>query len=357
MPSPIMSGSPASIQSTGHGSSRRRFITLPPRSHSARRIANARFTVPTGNFGDIFAGHVARRMGLPVDRLVIATNVNDILVRTLATGAYEPREVVATSFALDGHPGVVEFRAAAVRGLWSQRRASGGADEVISRSRSASRSRVRLVRKSVQVSPPAVPVRTKSPPPCARPCARPDISSIRIPPSASRSPRKNRAIRRCRWSCSPPRMRRNFRMRSKRPVVCVRNCRTGCPVLNERREHVDHTAVRPESKSKHSYLRPRGPRVKEPPHERRSHPSAVRTDRRDGRHAASGDRLARRLGRRRQPRRARRRARHFAPSRTHGLQGHQAAAPRARSPRRSRRSAATSMPRPRSRRRPITRAC
>ena len=55
------------------------------------------FTVPTGNFGDIFAGHVARNMGLPIDRLVIATNVNDILVRTLTTGAYEPREVVATS--------------------------------------------------------------------------------------------------------------------------------------------------------------------------------------------------------------------------------------------------------------------
>ena len=55
------------------------------------------FTVPTGNFGDIFAGYVARRMGLPVDRLVIATNVNDILVRTLAAGSYEPRDVVATT--------------------------------------------------------------------------------------------------------------------------------------------------------------------------------------------------------------------------------------------------------------------
>jgi threonine synthase len=55
------------------------------------------FTVPTGNFGDIFAGYVAQRMGLPVDRLVIATNVNDILVRTLATGTYDVREVVATS--------------------------------------------------------------------------------------------------------------------------------------------------------------------------------------------------------------------------------------------------------------------
>ncbi|MEA3025256.1 MAG: threonine synthase, partial [Alphaproteobacteria bacterium] len=59
-----------------------------------RKIA---FTVPTGNFGDIFAGYVAERMGLPVDRLVIATNVNDILARTLATGTYDVREVVATS--------------------------------------------------------------------------------------------------------------------------------------------------------------------------------------------------------------------------------------------------------------------
>ena len=41
------------------------------------------FTVPTGNFGDIFAGYAAKRMGLPIDRLVIATNDNDILARTL----------------------------------------------------------------------------------------------------------------------------------------------------------------------------------------------------------------------------------------------------------------------------------
>ena len=55
------------------------------------------FSVPTGNFGDIFAGYVAMRMGLPIRRLIIATNVNDILVRTLETGRYEPREVSATS--------------------------------------------------------------------------------------------------------------------------------------------------------------------------------------------------------------------------------------------------------------------
>ena len=52
------------------------------------------FTVPTGNFGDVFAGYVAGRMGLPIARLVVATNVNDILHRTLETGRYEAREVV-----------------------------------------------------------------------------------------------------------------------------------------------------------------------------------------------------------------------------------------------------------------------
>lgn len=56
-----------------------------------------RFCVPTGNFGDVFAGYAASRMGLPIDRLVIATNVNDILVRTLKSGRYEPNAVVATS--------------------------------------------------------------------------------------------------------------------------------------------------------------------------------------------------------------------------------------------------------------------
>ena len=52
------------------------------------------FTVPTGNFGDVFAGHVAKRMGLPIDRLVVATNLNDILHRCLRDGDYRPAGVV-----------------------------------------------------------------------------------------------------------------------------------------------------------------------------------------------------------------------------------------------------------------------
>jgi threonine synthase len=54
------------------------------------------FTVPTGNFGDIFAGYCAKAMGLPIERLVIATNANDILRRTMDTGRYEMEGVAPT---------------------------------------------------------------------------------------------------------------------------------------------------------------------------------------------------------------------------------------------------------------------
>jgi threonine synthase len=51
------------------------------------------FTVPTGNFGDVFAGSIARQMGLPIEKLVIATNQNDILDRAMRTGDYRTRGV------------------------------------------------------------------------------------------------------------------------------------------------------------------------------------------------------------------------------------------------------------------------
>ena len=54
------------------------------------------FVVPTGNFGDIFAGYAAKAMGLPIANLVIATNSNDILARTLESGSYETGSVVPT---------------------------------------------------------------------------------------------------------------------------------------------------------------------------------------------------------------------------------------------------------------------
>ncbi|MFT3672804.1 threonine synthase [Aestuariivirga sp.] len=55
------------------------------------------FAVPTGNFGNVFAGLMAKRMGLPIDRLVIATNANDILDRTVKSGRYEVKGVHATT--------------------------------------------------------------------------------------------------------------------------------------------------------------------------------------------------------------------------------------------------------------------
>jgi len=54
------------------------------------------YAVPTGNFGDVFAGFAASRMGLPIARLLVATNVNDILARTLQTGRYEVGQVQPT---------------------------------------------------------------------------------------------------------------------------------------------------------------------------------------------------------------------------------------------------------------------
>jgi threonine synthase len=55
------------------------------------------FAVPTGNFGDVFAGYVAARMGLPVERLIVATNINDILHRALSTGDYSAGTVTPTA--------------------------------------------------------------------------------------------------------------------------------------------------------------------------------------------------------------------------------------------------------------------
>lgn len=55
------------------------------------------FSVPTGNFGDVFAGFVAARMGLPVARLIVATNVNDILHRALSSGDYSTGTVTPTA--------------------------------------------------------------------------------------------------------------------------------------------------------------------------------------------------------------------------------------------------------------------
>ena len=62
----------------------------------AKRSEKINFSVPTGNFGDIYAGYVAKKMGLPINKLIIATNSNDILKRTISTGIYKPLKVEHT---------------------------------------------------------------------------------------------------------------------------------------------------------------------------------------------------------------------------------------------------------------------
>ncbi|OPZ25306.1 MAG: Threonine synthase [Lentisphaerae bacterium ADurb.BinA184] len=70
--------------------------------HAAFRVQDrtgcrrVQFSVPTGNFGDIFAGYVALRMGAPISRLILATNENDILARFFTSGVYATGEVVPT---------------------------------------------------------------------------------------------------------------------------------------------------------------------------------------------------------------------------------------------------------------------
>ena len=66
------------------------------RVQEATNTAEVQFAVPTGNFGDILAGWYAKRMGLPVRRLVLATNENDILARFFNTGVYAKGQVVPT---------------------------------------------------------------------------------------------------------------------------------------------------------------------------------------------------------------------------------------------------------------------
>ena len=135
-----------------------------------RKVA---FTVPTGNFGDVYAGYVATRMGLPVDRLVVATNVNDILARTFATGAYELRDVVATtSPSMD-----IQVSSNFERLLFdaydrdAQRGArADGLAGAIAPLRMCPRRRSSTCARCL---PPTAPTNRKAPPPSAPGCARP----------------------------------------------------------------------------------------------------------------------------------------------------------------------------------------
>ena len=89
------------------------------------RLGRCSFAVPSGNFGNIFSGWIAERMGLPIDQLVIGSNSNDILTRWAADGSLVAAARRAHVQPLDGHPGVVQPRASPLRALRPRRRPDG----------------------------------------------------------------------------------------------------------------------------------------------------------------------------------------------------------------------------------------
>ena len=101
---------------------RRSSITSPPPWRSARPTRRVAFAVPTGNFGNVFAGYAARRMGLPIERLIVGSNRNDILARFFETGDMSLGAVAPDLEPQHGHPGLQQLRAPAVRAVRPRRR-------------------------------------------------------------------------------------------------------------------------------------------------------------------------------------------------------------------------------------------
>lgn len=91
-------------------------------------IANVQFVVPTGNFGDILAGFYAKRLGLPMKELVVATNENDILQRFWKTGRYEKKDSSATKTTT----GAAETEVVQGSSDGSQAQQTGGVKETMS---------------------------------------------------------------------------------------------------------------------------------------------------------------------------------------------------------------------------------
>ena len=175
-----------------------------------RKIA---FTVPTGNFGDVYAGYVAARMGLPVDRLVVATNTNDILARTFATGTYEIRDVVATmSPSMD-----IQVSSNFERLLFDATRPRRASVRTLMGSLAQSRRFVVSAQALKELRALFSADRADEQECCGRNSRldeeRPIIASIRIRRSPWRLPKKKPATLPSRWWCCRPRTRRNFPMR------------------------------------------------------------------------------------------------------------------------------------------------
>ena len=214
----------ASTRSTGRASWPRSSIISPrPWRWAARAPVN--FTVPTGNFGDIFAGYVAKPMGLPIALAAIATNANDILPRTLETGIYEMREVHATaSPSMD-----IQISSNFERLLFEGRPRRGGVRRLMGSLKQSGRfvlpdATLAAIREEFAAGR---AVRPRPPPRSAPPGARPAISSIPIPRWRWRWPIATLRIRRSPTSCCRRPIRRNSPMRWRPRAACGRNCRRG----------------------------------------------------------------------------------------------------------------------------------
>ena len=234
-----------------------------------RKVA---FTVPTGNFGDVYAGYVASRMGLPVDRLVVATNVNDILVRAFATGDYEIRDVMPTTSPSMDIQVSSNFERLLFDAYGRDAKAVAGADGL-----AGAIAPLCDLRARAQADARAVHRRPRRRGGergrrCAPGCARRITAPIRTPRSRSPSRRRKRAIRRCRWWCCRPRIPPSFR----KAVAAA--CGTAPEAARlARRSAVaqgagQRAAASIRRRSNATWRPPRARRVKEQRHERGSDP-------------------------------------------------------------------------------------
>ena len=157
------------------------------------------FTVPTGNFGDVFAGYVGEADGA-ADR---AAGDRHQPERHPAPDARDriapPRSRGAVDQPVDGHPGQLQLRAAALRALRPRGAGRRGADGRARPPAAASSCRRARSRASGRSSTAPAPPRRKPGRRSTRPGARPAWSSARTPPSASMPPVCGGAIRGCRW--------------------------------------------------------------------------------------------------------------------------------------------------------------